>query len=134
MPRFCGSIRQSTATFSLRRCWTSLIRRAKTGARATLAYWRFAASELIGLLHGLPMEWFAKRTAGEEYLHSCSRSQRRRKLPTKEAEMERLLERLVRKMEFAIAHHDFPKARFYSAAGRKTRKKLERAQRNSSQA
>lgn len=91
-------------------------------ARGTLAFWWFTTWELTGLLHGLIGEWIAKHAAGDEYLRPWSAG----KVPAKAAELEKLCEQLVRRMEFAIAHHDFPKARFYSAAEEKTRRRLER--------
>ncbi|HEX4350467.1 MAG TPA: hypothetical protein VH251_08770, partial [Verrucomicrobiae bacterium] len=41
--------------------------------------------------------------------------------PPDVAQLQNLLERIIRCMESAIARHDFPKARFYAQAERMTR-------------
>lgn len=94
--------------------------------RGTLAFLCFAGWELTGLLQGLITEWMAKRSAGHNYVSTCSRLKGECDLPEDAAGMRKHVERLVRNMEFAIAHHDFPKARFYSEQERVARERLER--------
>ena len=93
-------------------------------ARGVLAFACFAGWELTGLLHGLLSEWMARET--DLYLCRRARLQEEGDLPTDLAGMKRHLDTLVRNMEFAISHHDFPKARFYSEKERVVRQQLQR--------
>jgi hypothetical protein len=92
--------------------------------RGALAFTRFAAAELTGLLRGAVAEWSTKWSAGRDYLSFVAAEQQ--SPPTEVHEAERQLERLIRSMEFAIASHDFPKARFYSNQERMMREQLQR--------
>lgn len=112
-------------------------------ARGPIAYCRFACMELAGLVLSAPMEWIAKATT--------SSSIRARSLPDlrmmrpagvpremwfasgkapstavnqKIAEAEQRIEFCLRRMEHAIATHDFPGARFYSNEDLKAREQL----------
>jgi hypothetical protein len=87
----------------------------KAGWR-TLAF--FAVSEIVGLLRSASAEWLAKRTCREAYItYRCSSGEADE--PRSEiADLQNRLQQALRAMEFAIAHHDFPKARFYF--GRRT--------------
>jgi hypothetical protein len=84
----------------------------------------FAAREFFGLVRGLFTEWFAKATANHTYLTSLSGQSAA--LPDDVPGMQIRLARLIASMEFAIAHHDFPKARYYSSEERIARAQLQR--------
>jgi hypothetical protein len=92
--------------------------------RGVAPFLYFAACELAGLLRGLLTERVAKWTAGEAYLISCAPSEDGSSLPTDVADVERRVQRIVRCMEFAIAHHDFAGARRYSREERTAREHL----------
>ena len=94
--------------------------------RGRLALWCFAGWEMAGLLRGLATEWMEKSSARDEYVRSCARLQERCSHPTKAARIERRIERAIRGMEFAIANHDFPRARFYAKAEGLLREQLQR--------
>ncbi len=111
--------------------------------RGGAAYRRFVRGELVHLALRVPVEWFAKATT--------SRSVRARSLPDlrmmrpagvarsmwfaaaktpgvplpdEVEEAERRVECCLRRMEHAIATHDFPGARFYSDEDLKAREEL----------
>lgn len=94
--------------------------------RGTLAFLCFTTWELTGLMQGLMIEWAAKKKAKQAYMSVCSQLEEEHDVPQDAAELEKRRARLVRKMEFAIAHHDFPAARFYSDKERIARAQLER--------
>jgi len=89
----------------------------------------FAACELGGLLKGVVVEQLAKRMAQDSYITSRCSVQPNTGLPAEIVEAQVDLERLLRSMEFAIAHHDFPKARQYSHEERIARARLEQLMR-----
>ena len=72
--------------------------------RGRAAMFRFALRELTGLLEGLTTEWLAKSISPRVYITPRCYSGKD------------LRQKLILHMEHAIAHHDFTKARFYSAA------------------
>lgn len=86
----------------------------------------FSAREMAGLAAGVVAEWKAKWAAPETYAAALEQTGRRSDLPPDVAEVQGQLDRLIRSMEFAIAHHDFPKARLYSDKERETRRRLNR--------
>jgi hypothetical protein len=87
---------------------------------------RFWAIELAGLLGGAISEQKAKRAAPRYYLRSRGLSRRMDGMPREIVAVEDRLEEILQAMEYAIAHHDFPKARFYSNEERTTRERLNR--------
>ena len=97
--------------------------------RGRAAFLRFAVRELTGLLGGLSREWRAKWTAQDGYMSSHSPFGLGAELPTDMFEIQRRLRRVIGCMEFAIANHDFPKARLYCEEERVTREHLERLKR-----
>jgi hypothetical protein len=80
---------------------------------------RFATWELLGLLTGLLTEWAAKRARGPRYLAAPDSP-----LPEEIIDIHEHIQELIRNMEFAIAHHDFPNARRYSDEERIARARL----------
>ncbi len=90
-----------------------------------LAFLRFLVCEFAGLLKGLFAQHLAKVAAKDAYITSRCALQPKTGLPSDIFETQRHLEHLIRSMEFAIAHHDFPKARYYSHEERITRARLE---------
>ena len=90
----------------------------------------FAIHECIGLLKGLMVEHTAKWWAQDGYITPHCTEQQNSELLLNVIQAEHQLQHLLRSMERAIAHHDFPLARFYSAEEHKTRALLERLRTN----
>lgn len=85
----------------------------------------FAIHECIGLLKGLMVEHTVKWWARDGYITPrCTEQQNSERL-LNVIQAEQHLQHLLRSMERAIAHHDFPLARFCSAEEHKTRALLE---------
>lgn len=110
-----------------------------------LAYGRFVGVELVALTLSVPLEWMAKlstsrsirarslpdlrmmRPAGvPRELWFASARRMSAAAPDEIAEAEQRVEFCLRRMEHAIATHDFPRARFYSNEDLKAREKLRR--------
>lgn len=89
------------------------------------AIW-FAAKEEVSLLQGIVTEWFAKLVSGDQYLAAECLSPHTSNTSLGVVELQLRIQQLIRGMEYAIAHHDFPKARHYSYEERATRAQLER--------
>ncbi len=98
---------------------------ADCGKRGSTAFVSFVLRELTALLRGLLAEWMEKWTTNTGYLTNCSAPTERSDLPLELVGMEERLQLILRRMEFAIAHHDFPKARLYSDQERIAREHLE---------
>jgi hypothetical protein len=94
--------------------------------RGHVAFLTFAVCELTGILTGLFSEWLAKWTAREGYVTWRCSPRSASDLPAEVVEIQDRLQRALASMQFAIAHHDFPKARFYSNEERATRALLQR--------
>ena len=95
--------------------------------RGLLEWIWFATREFAGLLKGAVAEHIAKWNTQDAYLTSRSASRPDSdEFPVEIVDIQRRLEHLIRSMEFAIAHHDFPKARFYSNEERIARALLQR--------
>ena len=86
-----------------------------------LSLLRFAACELAGLLNGLFSERVTRWRDRERYIASRCLSRPDTGFPSEIADVQNRLEHLLRSMEFAIAYHDFPGARYYSNEERGTR-------------
>ena len=91
-------------------------------ARGFGVFVAFALAEFAGILTGLVRERAAQQASGSGYLsQQCLApaaaanlsSASTRDSPSEAAQLEERLRHLIRHMEFAIAHHDFPEARFY---------------------
>ena len=112
-------------------------------ARGRVEYVRFVCAELVALAISVPMEWMAKvctsssirarslpdlrmmRPAGvPRELWFASARTMSAPAPDEIAEAEQRVEFYLRRMEHAIATHDFPGARFYSNEDLKAREKL----------
>ena len=98
-------------------------------ARGWLPYVRFLATELAGLWTGALQEWIAKsktsrnmRPAGVpgELWFAAPRGS----VPDEVAAVKQRVEFCLRRMEHAIANHDFPGARYYSDEDLKAREQL----------
>jgi hypothetical protein len=79
----------------------AIIEEAAAERRGRFAYIWFSLRELAGLACGGGLEWIAKCGRSDRYLDSVP------------AGMDRA-EFLIRRMEYAIAHHQFAKARYYA--------------------
>jgi hypothetical protein len=90
-----------------------------------LAYLRFAALELIGLLIGAAVEWVEKILRPASYSESgCTRAQTQSTLPQEVMEAQARVNLSVNRMVHAIANHQFEKVRFYSSEEYKARENL----------
>jgi hypothetical protein len=97
--------------------------------RGRASFISFIVGELIGVLSGLFSEWMAKWTSREGYVTLRCSPSTVLDLPAEVVEAQQCLDRALASMVFAIAHHDFPKARFYSNEERVTRALLQRLMR-----
>jgi hypothetical protein len=80
--------------------------------RGRTVFIRFASAEFLSLLIGAATEWMAK-------------SPRQRPLPVDEVtQTQRHIEVVLKAMDYAIANHQFVKARFLAEAERSAREKL----------
>lgn len=86
---------------------------------------RFAVRELVGLLAGLVTEWAARSATPHGYVSSRCAPQADAEMPKAIIETQQRLRHLIGRMEFAIAHHDFPNARRYSYEERAVREHLD---------
>lgn len=93
--------------------------------KGILTFILFAISECMGLLKGVVVEHTARWSTPDTYITPRCTSWEDLGNQTETVAGERRLEQLIRSMEFAIAHHDFPKARFYSNEERTARALLE---------
>jgi len=75
-------------------------------------FW-FSLREVAGLACGGASEWMAKYGRSRRYLDSVPSGEER-------------LAFLIRRMEYAIAHHEFAKARYYAEEERREREKLQK--------
>jgi len=107
-------------------------------------YIRFAAAELAGLAMSAPLEWIAKMTTSESVRGRAvpdlrrmrpagmprelwfSQASRCNRVPDEIVEAQRHVDLCLRRMEHAIATHDFPGARHYSNEDLKAREHLHR--------
>lgn len=87
---------------------------------------RFAAREIVGLFAGLMREWVAKSGAPGSYIAARHTPPVDPNVPAEIHETRQHVQQLIRRMEFAIAHHDFPNARRYSYEERAVREHLDR--------
>jgi hypothetical protein len=86
----------------------------------------FILREMAGLMKGLVSEWLMLWSVGDSYLAASAASPSvPGGMPAEVVELQGRLHRLIRHMEFAIAHHDFRNARRYSEEERATRSQLE---------
>ena len=112
-------------------------------ARGRIPYARFVATELAGLALRAPREWLAKITTSDSVRRRAVPDMRMmrpagvpRELwfaqagwntePSDITEAERRVDFCLRRMEHAIATHDFPGARYYSNEDLKARENLRR--------
>ena len=112
-------------------------------AKSRFAYVRFVCVELAGLMLTGPVEWIAKLTTSASVRARSVPDLRMMRpagvpkemwfgspvggpsvVPDEVAEAEQRVEFCLRRMEHAIAHHDFLGARFYSNEDLKAREKL----------
>ena len=86
---------------------------------------RFALAELRGLAAGLFSEWLARWTNPAGYIsHRCDPVPA--EIPLEVSELQKHLRLLISRLEFAIAHHDFPGARYYAYREQIARERLSR--------
>jgi len=91
-------------------------------SRGVAAYFRFAVVELAGLLAGAATARFGslarREPAGRVITESVV-------LPDDVREVERIVAVSIDRMVYAIAHHQFVEARFYSLVERRARARLD---------
>lgn len=93
--------------------------------RGIIAFILFGFRETLGLIFGLGAEWMAKFTTFNSYMSYCSRSMASDAASDEVIASEKRIQFFCRKMEHAIAHHDFEGARFYAGEEGKERVRLE---------
>ena len=86
---------------------------AERRVRGRVAFFWFSLRELAGLLCGGGSEWIAKCGRSRRYLEFVPSGEER-------------LAFLIRRMEYAIAHHEFAKARYYAEEERRERERLQK--------
>lgn len=84
------------------------------------AYLRFLAREAAGLLLGSGSQWARTLQSEAEAEPECDRE-----VPPEIGALRLHIALNVRRMEYAIAHHQFPQARLYSEIDRQHRARLE---------
>src|SRR5579875_1393124 len=99
--------------------------RADSKNRGILHFALFTLRELLGLLRGLFAQRIANVTAHDAYVTARSASSHEVGASTDIGDIQRHIDFLIRSMEYAIAHHDFPKARYYSVEERMARARLQ---------
>jgi hypothetical protein len=86
---------------------------AEHHARGRAVFFWFSLRELVGLVCGGGWEWMAKCGRSRRYLDSVPSGEER-------------LAFLIRRIEFAIAHHEFVNARYYAEEERREREKFQK--------
>jgi hypothetical protein len=86
------------------------------------AFLALILAEWIGLAIGAAAEWIAKFTSTSYMKVSADPAQSA--LPDEVREAQRRIEFHINRMVYAISHHQFEKARFYSNEERKARESL----------
>jgi hypothetical protein len=81
--------------------------------RGRVAFFWFCVRELAGLACGSGFEWIAKCGRPDRYLDFVPSGEDR-------------LRFFIRRMEYAIAHHHFAKARYYAEEERRERERLQK--------
>jgi hypothetical protein len=89
-----------------------LFEEAAAERRGRGAFFWFSVRELAGLVWGGGFEWIAKCGRPDRYLNFVPSGADR-------------VQFLIRRMEYAIAHHEFAKARYYAEEERREREKLQ---------
>jgi len=85
---------------------------AERRQRGRVAFFWFSVRELAGLTCGSGFEWIAKCGRPDRYLDFVPSGEDRIRF-------------FIRRMEYAIAHHQFAKARYYAEEERREREKLQ---------
>ena len=93
-------------------------------AHGRVAYGVFLLNEAVGLFAGCAIDWSAKFARSSAYMSTRALAAETPAMSVDESEQR--IRFLCKRMEYAIAHHDFESARFYSAEDRKERENLER--------
>ncbi len=94
--------------------------------RGWFSFLRFAVAEVAGLIEDFGVQWLSAsaRRKSPDFLAVTEDSQS--ELPAEVVETQRRIQQNLRCMEYAIAHHRFDRARFFSTADEKERKHLQR--------
>jgi hypothetical protein len=88
------------------------------------AFLLFTIRELAGLISGGLTERLTRATRRHDYIVSCSGVMPETTLPAEVFEGAQRVKFLIARMEYAIAHHQFEKARLYSNEEHKERENL----------
>jgi hypothetical protein len=89
-----------------------------------IAYILFVAKEVVGVAIGVAMEWLARLSRPSDYCRAAATATDRCEVPAEVGEAEIQVNKVLRRMEYAIAHHQFQKARLYSDKERIEREHL----------
>jgi len=89
-----------------------LFEEAVAERRGLAAFFWFSIREFAGLASGAGFEWIAKWGRPDRYLDLASSGEDR-------------IAFFIRRMEYAIAHHQFANARYYAEEERRERERLQ---------
>ncbi len=114
------SYRQEFAAEMIKVFEQSAVERRKLGC---VAFARFLMIEAGGLLKELGIQWFSALSRPSEHSGDFAPAADA-SLPAEIVEAQQRIRYNLRGMEYAIAHHQFERARFFSVADQKERDKL----------
>ena len=92
--------------------------------RGWVSFVRFVVAEMAGIVTGSCVQWLSAVRSREQPQHALAGADTRG-LPSEIAEAEQRLQANLKRMEYAIAHHQFPRARFFSEVDRRERERLQ---------
>ena len=87
---------------------------------------RFAFAEAVGLIEDAGAQWLSAPPRSEHADSLAVAGNTRSALPAEIVECQARIQQNLRRMEYAIAHHQFERARFFSTADEKEREHLSR--------
>ena len=98
---------------------------ANAKRKGAMAHVRFVVREWVGAALGLLQERLASWTGGDSYMAESLTEIETAEPSANVSELQRRLRLLIQGIEWAIAHHDFVKARLYCERERVIRRRLE---------
>ena len=85
---------------------------------------RFLAAEMAGAVTGSCAQWVSAMRRDEQSQRAELAEAGDAGLPLEIVQAQRRLQANLRRMEYAIAHHQFPRARFFSEVDRREREQI----------
>ncbi len=92
--------------------------------RGWVRFMRFVLAEVAGALTGCCAQWVLSVRRGEQEQRAAVAEAESSGLPPEIVQAQQRLQANLRRMEYAIAHHQFPRARFFSEVDRREREQL----------